>query len=231
MNLSDVFEERRITMKQFYAILVGIFCLLSAAHESSAALIIGDGTLGDFTGNFSYSSTDGTEAVLDIELTNTSPEGNGGYLTAFAFNIPTGYITDVSFFSSDNDFGLLGNPDFNNGVKGVPYGYFDTGASITGQFLGGGKPSFGIPAGHTEQFTFYLTGTDLHMLTVLSFVNETSAGASPGKGSQFFLARFRGFEDGGSNKTPGELVPIPGAVWLLGSGLIGLVGLRKKFEK
>jgi len=26
-------------------------------------------------------------------------------------------------------------------------------------------------------------------------------------------------------------IPIPGAVWLLGSGLIGLVGLRKKFHK
>jgi hypothetical protein len=27
------------------------------------------------------------------------------------------------------------------------------------------------------------------------------------------------------------VVPIPGAVWLLGSGLIGLVGFRKKFKK
>ncbi len=26
-------------------------------------------------------------------------------------------------------------------------------------------------------------------------------------------------------------VPIPAAVWLLGSGLIGLVGLRKRFKK
>ena len=26
-------------------------------------------------------------------------------------------------------------------------------------------------------------------------------------------------------------VPIPGAAWLLGSGLIGLVGIRKKFKK
>jgi hypothetical protein len=29
----------------------------------------------------------------------------------------------------------------------------------------------------------------------------------------------------------GNQIPIPGAVWLLGSGLIGLIGLRKKFKK
>jgi hypothetical protein len=28
-----------------------------------------------------------------------------------------------------------------------------------------------------------------------------------------------------------DVVPIPGAVWLLGSGLVGLVGLRKKLKK
>jgi hypothetical protein len=29
----------------------------------------------------------------------------------------------------------------------------------------------------------------------------------------------------------GNLVPIPGAVWLLGSGLLGLIGFRRKFQK
>jgi len=29
----------------------------------------------------------------------------------------------------------------------------------------------------------------------------------------------------------GTTVPIPGAVWLLGSGLIGIVGIRRKFKK
>lgn len=36
-----------------------------------------------------------------------------------------------------------------------------------------------------------------------------------------------GFAAGNGN-TP---VPIPAAIWLLGSGLIGLVGLRKRFKK
>jgi len=29
----------------------------------------------------------------------------------------------------------------------------------------------------------------------------------------------------------GSRIPIPGAIWLLGSGLIGLVGFRRKFRK
>ena len=28
-----------------------------------------------------------------------------------------------------------------------------------------------------------------------------------------------------------NMVPIPGAVWLLGPGLIGIVGIRRKFKK
>lgn len=32
------------------------------------------------------------------------------------------------------------------------------------------------------------------------------------------------------NATPGSEVPVPGAAWLLGSGLIGLAGLRRRFN-
>ena len=48
---------------------------------------------------------------------------------------------------------------------------------------------------------------------------------------QFFVARFRGFEHGGSDKVPGVVVaPIPGSLLLLGSGLLGLFGLRRKLS-
>ena len=215
-------------MKTLFAIIAAIFCFQGAGTLSIAAPIQGDGTLGDFTGYFTYSSVSSTEATIEIELTNTSPLSNGGYLTAFAFNLPSGYVSDILFSSSDNDFGLIGGPDFNDDVKGVPFGYYDIGASVTDQFLGGGKPSPGIPAGASETFTFSLFGDGLDKLELDSFLYEMSAGASPCQGSQFFLARFRGFDDGGSNKTPGRVVPIPGAVWLLGSGLIGLAGIRRK---
>ena len=216
-------------MKTLFTIITAMFCLLGAGTLSIAAPIQGDGPLGDFHGDFSYNAISATKASVEIKLTNTSPLTNGGYLTAFAFNLPSGYVTGISLFSSDSDFGLIGGPDFNDDVKGVPFGYYDIGASVTDQFLGGGKPSPGIPAGATATFTFSLFGENLDALDLDSFFNEKSAGASPGQGSQFFLARFRGFDDGGSNKATGQVVPVPGAVWLLGSGLIGLVGIRRRF--
>ena len=204
---------------------------LGAASLSGAAPIRGDGILGGFTGYFSYISISATESTIEIELTNTSPMSNGGYLTAFAFNIPGGYVTDVDLSCTDEDFGLIGGPDFNDDVKGVPYGHYDIGASVTDQFLGGGKPSPGMPVGATETFTFSFFGHDLDTLDLDSFLNEMSVGASPGQGSQFFIVRFRGLDDVGSDKTPGQAVSVPGAIWLLGSGLIGLAGIRRKSRK
>ena len=208
--------------------IAAVFCFLCTSTLSSAALIEGDGTLGDFTGYFNFNAVSATEATIEIELTNTSPLTNGGYLTAFVFNIPTGYITDISLFSTDDDFSMLSGPDFNDDVKGVPYGYFDIGASVTDQFLGGGKPSPGIPAGATETFIFTLYGNGLDTLDVQSFLDEMSVGASPGRGSQFFLARFLG---GGGSKTPAVVVPIPGGVWFVGCGLIGFIMFRRNTRK
>jgi hypothetical protein len=61
---------------------------------------------------------------------------------------------------------------------------------------------------------------------------ETYSLASPTLAQyvRFDLDSYYGIS-GGINELSVYAVPLPGAVWLLGSGLLGLVGLRRKFKK
>jgi len=50
---------------------------------------------------------------------------------------------------------------------------------------------------------------------------------------EFFAAHIAGYDDGVSGSTSGKfagstVVPVPAAVWLMGSGLLALAGLRRK---
>jgi hypothetical protein len=168
--------------------------------------------LGSFDGTFTYTPTNVHSAMLKITLTNTSPTANGGYITAFVFNNPSDWITNASLTSTNSHFVLLGKHPFHNGIKAPPFGIFDIGASISNRFLGKGKPSNGIGVGDAATFTFSLTGNHLDELSSLDFFSTLSSSASKGHGPEPFLARYRGFIHGGSDKVPGELtvnVPPP----------------------
>ena len=68
--------------KTFLAALATGLLVVGMGSTAQAIPIAGDGIFGDFTGSFEYSAITPTTATLVVELTNTSPSANGGYLAA-----------------------------------------------------------------------------------------------------------------------------------------------------
>ena len=168
--------------------------------------------------NFAYDSSLGQ---IDVSLTNNSDFD--ARLTAFAFNVPNN-VTGVSNFTGPSGWSESYDPD-NIDTPGQ-FGKFDL-AGLTGPNFNGGDPNDGIPPTSTFDFAFVLMGSGLNGLTEESFLGLLS---DPGKNDnpQPFIARFQRVGPDGEGSDV-AVVPIPAAVWLLGGGLIGLVGLRRRF--
>ena len=182
--------------------LILLLFIFMSPLSGEAIPLNGAGPWGSFTGSLTYTYHQATgDATLEITLTNTSSAINGGYLTGFVYNNVRGSITSVRF--ADPHFELLGAPLFDNNVNGMPLGYFDIGACLGGSWQDGGDPSQGIAVGATKRFVFELSGKNLDTLNERAFLNELSEG-----GGYFFAARFRGFENGESDKVPAEN-PVP----------------------
>lgn len=211
------------------ALVVAILATVSTATADSVQ-IMGAGAsstegLGSYTGVLDYEADPlGTIGLLTIELTNTSDTANGGYITGFLFNIGS---SDVNASAA-----LLNNPPAThpfdacsgNGLSGQPYGNpFDAGAALGGKFLGGGNPTAGIAVGDTGRFSFEIEAADAGQLTAVSFLES-------GPFDFNFIVRFRGFEDGGSDKVPAAVVPLPTPLAMGAAGLagMGLAGWRKR---
>jgi hypothetical protein len=151
--------------------------------------------LGKFGATLDYAPSGVGTGTLTVTLFNASPEENGGYLTGFAFN----------FVSSDPLAKAMLQPgaaypfQFFSG-KAAPFGRFMAGAALGGSWQGGGNPTFGIPVGEEGTFVFTIIAVDAAMLTSANF----ASGPNP----YDFVVRFKGFEDGGSDKVPGvEVCP------------------------
>lgn len=202
--------------------------LIAAGPSARAGIISGGPTtpnesgLGSYSGSITVTPNGANAATLTIVVTNTSPMANGGFLTAIAFNNP-GAVTGAMLTSAtDADFTL----EFgSNGVNGSPFGQFDFGISTGGSFNGGGPPSQGLAVGASATFVVSLSGTGVGSLTDLSFQSALSVGPGIGGGAQFFAARFRGFEDEGSDKVAAVAGQAPPAVPEPASAVLALAGV------
>jgi hypothetical protein len=207
-------------LKMKRIVLTTLLIFVATVSLSFALPISGTGALGSFSGDFSYNSSN---SQITVSLTNTSPAANGGFLTAFAFNIPSAFTFES--LTSNFDFVPLSYP-----VKAEPFGDdFDIGAALNNanpSWEGGGDSKGGIGVGETGEFIFTLSGTDLGSLITANFFSQPDP---------WFVARFRGFNDGGSDKVPNDPntpVPEPATMLLLSIGLTGLGFFgRKRFLK
>ena len=207
------------------ALVAGVMLAPGLAAQASSIDIFSDEAnstegLGSFTGSVDYVyDADADLGLLTITLTNTSDPDNGGFLTGFLYNIvsddPDASATLVSASHPYEDA-------TDNGLNGAPFGDpFDAGAAIGGAFLGGGDPNGGIAVGDTGIFGFEIMAFDAADLTALNFL--------VGGPYEFnFITRFKGFVDGGSDKVPAAIVPLPPALAWGGLGLVAaMFGARR----
>ncbi len=174
--------------------------------------------MGAFTASVTYDYTSGTTASLTITLTNTTSQSYGGYITALALSSQAGSVVTSMVSSSSNSFKALVGP-----VSTSPFGDFEAGAATGGSWNGGGTPQNGIGIGQSATFTFIMSGSvvDLTMLSA-SDVLRTQVGLGSG-----LAVRFRGMDNGGSDKVLGFFIPGPGGLVAVAMGM-GVARRRRR---
>ena len=221
-------RERMLRLAGGVAGVAMVACLAPAAFAGPVDIQgdTGNSTegLGDFTGTIDYTFTGGDTGTLIIELTNTSNAANGGFITAFVFNINSSDNGASATLTSTTD------SDFENitgdGLEAPPFGTFEAGAGLNGDFTGGGNPSRGIAVGDTETFTFEVEASDAATLESRDFVL--------GPNEFDFVVRFRGFENGGSDKVPGapaNIIPLPAPLVMAAIGLPMALVISRRMKR
>lgn len=213
-----------------------VMCLAGPAGAVPVTFNVYDGSDIEIGVSFAYSSTDASNATITVWLDNLSTH-TGTVITGFGFNVPDGTLDEVIpaqgppflVYTPDtpgdgSDF--VGKIDYSNGgTTGIPadaHGRFDMAAfNGIGDDLNDGLVSQGIHDSGT--FVFSVTGTGLDTLNEMSFLSLTSAPPNTGQGLSSFVVRWKD-QSGGS----GYAVPEPGALALLGVGLLSLLKRRQR---
>lgn len=243
--MSRMNSMSRSSMKMVFlarvAVVGGLATLCAtASHAGTTSFQFGSttsgthGSLGQYSGSMTYSHTGGNSATLTITLKNLETTGAGGKLTGFVFGAPSmsgltyGLVSVPSIPNANKSWKLA----LGRGAAANPFGQYQLGAAIGGNFLGGGSPNTGLTVGQTGTWVFSVSGSESSLASIVAsnFWSSNEFG---------FVARFRGFDDGGSDKTPGvvippqelvTVVPVPAPVLLAGAGLLVGAVVRRRMS-
>jgi hypothetical protein len=164
-----------------------------------------------------------TQLLLDVVLTNTSPEISNGdpRITSFGLginpNISGGSVSDIG---GGTDVDALTGFSMSNfpGFQGVEF------CAMSGNNCAGGG-SGGLDSGNPDltdafRFTLNFTNPNLSNEVTLSQFALKYQGGPPGPGGDSY--EIPGPPGNGGPPTPPTQVPAPGTLLLLGAGLMGM---------
>jgi hypothetical protein len=236
------FREGSLMNKgKLLTLLLGILFATVLASQAEADILTGyaSGNLTGFEYNDQYSgySTNSPQTItLDIVPFDTTL-GTLNSVTMFAEVNASGSL--VAWYYGFIDATLTYS--LSNTLAVTEMG--DTVASDTGttRTMDGGDPDNGVynpfaPVNAnnytittlTSGFGRFLTGPDPFQVSLT--LTGSALSSNPAKTDVYFDFDGEARLEYVYNYTPGVAAPVPAACWLFGSGLIGLVGLRRKFH-
>ena len=204
-------------MKTLLSRVIGVYMLLFGvtAHAAPLNLILADAP-NIFSTNIGVQYNATTESLIALGQASTlDDDGIGSPL------LIDSTCCDLSFNLSAtiDDAGIASGGSLTIGGTVSSLGY------NTGTLLTGTLSSFGFPVGGGDplEFVFNVTGGDAAGLFGSQFGVVLTESGLP---ATLFDSNFNNSRNGQANAA--SIVPIPAAVWLFGSGLLGLVGMARR---